>query len=234
MCNKLRHVCHNTEKSFPRWRLQKAFYHPKGLGKTGCSGIGLHDICPLWTCLSRQQTSSLSLADLEETKPEYLSNIVVNRWQRDERGKENYELLIMSPKGIERLDHVANEELVLELQPQEIKLSDAMPNKEPFKGKLEPQDIKLSDATATSAAALSTHMGKYDKSVKGLTRLHTILGLEMGATMISDIHSVRKEKLPWKVCFFANFASNVMHPPPPLSLSPPSPPSPPSSRIPPP
>lgn len=156
---------------------------------------------------------SLNLADLKGMRPEYLSNIVVNRWQRDDKSEESYELLTMSPMEIERLDRKAH-------------------GKDPFEGKLGPQDIKLSDAMATSAAALSTHMGKYDNSVEGLTRLHTILGLEMGATMISDIHSVRKEKLPWKVCFFANFASNVMHPPPPLSLSPPSPPSPPSSRIP--
>ena len=82
---------------FSRWRLQKAFYHPRGLGKDGCSGIGWNDICPLWTCLSRstpeQQTRSrdrlleedkrsLSLNDLKEEnfKPEYVSNIVVNRW----------------------------------------------------------------------------------------------------------------------------------------------------------
>jgi len=86
----------------------------------------------------------------------------------------------MSPTGIERLDRKAH-------------------GKDPFEGKLVPQDIKLSDAMATSAAALSTHMGKYDNSVEGLTRLHTILGLEMGATMISDIHSVQKESLPRKV-----------------------------------
>ena len=137
---------------------------------------------------------SLSLADLTATKPEYLSNIVVNRWQRDEKSEESYELLIMSPTGIERLDCKVNEE--------------------PFKGKLEPQDVKLSDAMATSAAALSAHMGKYDKSVKGLTRLHTILGLEMGATMLSDIHSVKNESLPWKVCFFTTFFSNIIHLPP--------------------
>ena len=113
-------------------------------------------------------------------KPEYISNIVVNRWQRNEKSDENYELLTMSPTVIERLDRETED-----LQ---------------FQGKLEPKDIKLSDAMATSAAALSTHMGKYDNSVQGLTRLHTLLGLEMGATMISDIQSVKKENILWKVC----------------------------------
>ena len=78
-----------------------------------------------------------------------MSNIVVNRWQRDDKSEESYELLTMSPTGIERLDRKAH-------------------GKDPFEGKLVPQDIKLSDAMATSAAALSTHMGKYDNSVEGL------------------------------------------------------------------
>ena len=86
----------------------------------------------------------------------------------------------MSPTGIERLDR----------KPDEVQ----------FQGKLEPKDIKLSDAMATSAAAISNHMGKYDYSVQGMTRLHTLLGLEMGATVISDIHSVEKESLASKVC----------------------------------
>ena len=53
---------------------------------------------------------------------------------------------------------------------------------------------------ATSAVAISRHMGKYDTSIQGLTRLHTLLGLEMGAPMISDIQSVKKESVLWKVC----------------------------------
>ena len=39
---------------------------------------------------------------------------------------------------------------------------------------------------AISAAALSKQMGKYEESIEGLTRLHKILGLEMGSTKISD------------------------------------------------
>ena len=55
-----------------------------------------------------------------------------------------------------------------------------------FKGKLEPEDIMLSEAMAISAAALSKHTGKCEESIEGLTRLHTILGIEMGSTKISD------------------------------------------------
>ena len=127
-------------------------------------------------------------------KPEYLSNIVVNRWMRSEDSDGNYEILTMSPSVIERLDR----------KPQERQ----------FEGKLEPEDVKLSAAMATSAAAISTHMGKYDNSIQGLTRFHTLLGLEMGATMISDIKAVEKEGMLWKVCclttiIIRDFSSNI-------------------------
>ena len=176
------------------------------MGEYGCAGIGLQDICPLWTCLRPpkgaddddgddvRKTRSLNLKDLEKMKPEYLSNIVVNRWMRSDDSDENYEILTMSPSVIERLDR----------KPQEGQ----------FEGKLEPEDVKLSAAMATSAAAISTHMGKYDHSIQGLTHLHTLLGLEMGATMISDIQAVKKETMLWKVCclitiIITDFSSNI-------------------------
>ena len=98
-------------------------------------------------------------------KPEYISNIVVNRWKNDEKDKKHYALLTVSPSGIERFDQCG---------------------KRQFQGKLEPKDIMLSEAMAASAAALSRHMGKYEDSTEGLIRLQTILGLDMGATKISD------------------------------------------------
>ena len=113
-------------------------------------------------------------------KPEYLSNMVVNRWKISQDCKEEYELLIMSPTGIERFDRD--------------------PNKKQFEGRLKPEDVMLSDAMATSAAALSTHMGKYDQSITGLTRLHTILDLEMGATMVTNVKSLKEESMAFKVC----------------------------------
>ena len=124
-----------------------------------------------------KEKGSLNLKDLKEIKAEYISNMTVNRWKRNDGSDKNYEILTMSPSVIERLD----------LSPQERQ----------FEGKLEPKDVKLSDAMATSAAAISMHMGKYDE---GLTRFHTLLGLEMGARMISDIQSVKKESILWRVC----------------------------------
>ena len=181
-----------NELSIRRWRLQKAFYHKDSVGCTGCKGIGLQDICPLWSCLSQNKQESvnedemeagkrpMSLADLKGMKPEYISNMVVNRWKISHESEEKYELLTMSATGIERFD--------------------CDPNENHFEGRLEPKDVMLSDAMATSAAALSSHMGKYDRSLEGLTRLHSILGLEMGATMISDVKSLKNEDLSIKVC----------------------------------
>ena len=127
-----------------------------------------------------QETKSLTLDDLKETKPEYISNIAVNHWKKDKESVDNYEILTMSPSVIERLDYRQQE------------------GRKQFEG-LEPEDVKLSDAMATSAAAISSHMGKYDISVLGLTRFHTLLGLEMGARMISDIQAVKNEDVVCKV-----------------------------------
>ena len=127
---------------------------------------------------SAVNSKPLTLADLKGMKPEYLSNIVVNRW-RSHEGQKKYSLLIISPSGIERLDRD--------------------PSKKQFEGKLEPEDVMLSDAMATSAAALATRMGKYDHAIEGLSRLHTILGFQMGATMISDMKAVKNESLALNV-----------------------------------
>lgn len=175
-------------KCLRRWRLQKAFYHKDSLESGECAGIGLQDICPLWTCLSWNgqkrgvESRPLTLADLKGIKPEYLSNVVVNRWKKSDECQEHYELFTMSPTVIERFDRDQR--------------------KEQFEGRLKPEDVKLSDAMATSAAALSSHMGKYEHSIEGLTRLHTLLGFEMGATMISDKRSIHDEGLTLNVSWF--------------------------------
>ena len=165
-----------------RWRLQKAFYTDASIGATGCSGIGFEDIFLRWTCVSQvkrpplaeNEPGPLSLGDLQGVKPQYLSNIVVNEWRVAESdSKLNYGLLIMSPTEIERLDR----------QPQE----------EQFQHKLEPRDIDLSAAMATSAAAVAHHMGAYEQSTESFKQLQTVLGLGMGAPMVSDVEGLKRE-----------------------------------------
>lgn len=169
---------------FNRWRLQKAFYTKASVGKTGCLGIGIEDIF-LVTCssdtkhkrLKDDEPGPLNLGDLEGLKPEYLSNIVVNEWKTNKSDKDAYELLIMSPTGIERLDQ----------------------SKQQFEDKLSPSDIDLSVAMATSAAAVASNMGSYDKSTEGFKQLQTVLGLGMGSSLVSDLHSLQRESCLFKI-----------------------------------
>ena len=95
-----------------RWRLQRAFYTPTSVGEWGCLGIGCEDIF-LTKCkgaehkqLGHDEPGPLTLGDLgPDMKPQYMSNVVVNEWSLDEDEKQRYELLVMSPTEIERLDY---------------------------------------------------------------------------------------------------------------------------------
>lgn len=151
------------------------------MGSTGCLGIGIEDIF-LITCASptkRQNLADgehgpLSLGDLEGVKPQYLANIAVNNWAVGvSETEQKYELLIMSPTEIERLDRP--------------------PEEEQFNNKLYPQDIDLSAAMAASAAAVARHMGAYDQSVESFKQLQIVLGLGMGAAMVSDVERLKRE-----------------------------------------
>lgn len=168
--------------------MQKAFYTDASIGTTGCSGIGFEDIFLRWTCVSQikrarladSEQGPLNLDDLQEVQPQYLSNVVVNEWRVAESDAElHYELLIMSPTEIERLDR----------RPQE----------EQFEHKLDPQDIDLSAAMATSAAAVARHMGAYEQSAESFKQLQTVLGLGMGAPMVSDVEALKRENCCFRV-----------------------------------
>ena len=128
---------------------------------------------------------SLNLADLRDLKPEYISNMTIHSWKEEEDSDSDDDLLTMSPTTIERLDR----------DPTTIERLDRDPSTvDPFKDKLRPRDIELSDAMATSAAAIS----RYDNNFEVL-RLSTILGLEMGATVISNLEAIKKERWLMKV-----------------------------------
>ena len=125
--------------------------------------------------LSDNESGPLNLRDLEGIQPQYLSNIVVNEWRLnkpDDQGTK-YELLIMSPTEIERLDRPEGQEQ--------------------FENKLDPADVDLSAAMATSAAAVARNMGAYDESVEGLKQLQTVLGLGLGSSMVSDVEALKRE-----------------------------------------
>ena len=159
------------------------------MGKWGCQGIGCEDIF-LTKCkgashtqhekLGHDESGPLTLGDLgPDMKPQYMSNMVVNEWSLDEDERQTYELLVMSPTVIERLDR-------REGQVQ-------------FEGKLEPNDVKLSAAMATSAAAVARNMGAYENSTEGLKQLQVVLGLGMDSSWVSDTQTLHKRKWYWEV-----------------------------------
>lgn len=66
----------------------------------------------------------------------------------------------MAPSGIERIDNKSG--------------------KKQFENRLHPADIKLSEAMATSAAAVSYHMGKHESRFEPLQSIQIMLGLGLG------------------------------------------------------
>lgn len=139
-----------------------------------CQSAAKHDP------LSDTEFRPLSLRDLEGVKPQYLSNIVVNEWCLDKLGNTaKYELLTMSPIDIERLDRPEGQEQ--------------------FENKLDPGEVDLSAAMATSAAAVARNMGAYDGSAEGFKQLQTVLGLGMGASMVTDVEALKRENCFLKV-----------------------------------
>ena len=155
-----------------RWRIQRAFYTPASVGSWGCAGISWRDLflrCP--TCRTQIQrinlSRSLTLEDLDDVKPIYIGGITINKWRRTTFPKEpDYELLTMSPNGIERIDRP--------------------PQEREFGGKLMPMDVYLSDAMATSAAAVDHHMGAREGDDASFKDLKVMLGVAMGTAIVAD------------------------------------------------
>ena len=133
----------------------------------GLSKSGQHQRLP------SEEAGALCLADLQPMKPHYISNTVANEWKDDRADKSKYDLLTMSPTEIERIG-------------SKFRIDE-------FAGRMGPEDVKLSDAMATSAAAVSTHMGSYEDSAEAFQHIQTILGLGMGASMVSDVAFEKRE-----------------------------------------
>ena len=130
--------------------------------------------------LRHDESGPLTLGDLgPDMEPQYISNMVVNEWSLDEDEKQTYELLVMSPTVIERIDH--------------------RESKDQFQGRLEPKDVKLSAAMATSAAAVARNMGAYENSTEAFKQLQVVLGLGMDSSWVSDTQTLHKRKWYWEV-----------------------------------
>ncbi|PFX12872.1 hypothetical protein AWC38_SpisGene23100 [Stylophora pistillata] len=123
---------------------------------------------------------ALTLDDVDDLTPIYIACTTVNRWRRTPSPRElHYEVLIMSPHGIERIDR--------------------SPDEQELHGKLLPEDIYLSDAAARSNAAVSYDMGVQQSDEAPSRDLKVILELSVGASIVADQSydvSLEKSNLP--------------------------------------
>lgn len=148
------------------------------MGGTGCSGISCYDLILGYSPFTSK--THLTLADLENVAPFYICNTTVNGWKRTPADKESFEILTLTPREIRRLDSPYEEDVFLD--------------------KLEPEDIRLSEAMSMSAAALTPRMGKMGTTEKDFsTDLKIILGVAMGASILSDVRKERRMNVALQV-----------------------------------
>ena len=160
-----------------RCKLQKAFYTKTSAGFTGCAGITCADFFPMVSPYKRAnyeeltgdkypEKETLTLKDLEDIKPYYICNVLVDNWiyMDSPDPRISFTVLTISPHLIERIDD------------DEYKDFD--------ENSISPGDIRLSDAMATSGAVVSYNMGDYQN--EAALSVQMMLGVSMGKTWVSD------------------------------------------------
>ena len=156
-----------------RWIIQKAFYYPNTVGRCACSGISWRDLFLYFPTFGKPKVQAmdpkkaLNLDDLDDFTPTYIGCITINRWRRTLSPEEaHYEVLTMTPDGIERLDRA--------------------PEDEELHGKLMPRDVYLAESAATSAAAIDHDMAGMQGDEAPFRDLKVMLGLSLGASVVAD------------------------------------------------
>ncbi|XP_028408536.1 uncharacterized protein LOC114531088 isoform X2 [Dendronephthya gigantea] len=185
---------------YNRWRLKNAFYiyDEKNVKEQCCYCYDLFPgghcsscCCATCTCPpefpDEPNEGEVTLKDLKGTKPEYISNMVVNNWRREY--DREYCVLTMSSEGITVIDkQPQNNQSRTEPQQDQENL---IFRDDYFRDILQPRDIKLSSAMAMSAAAVSPHLGKYKPEEQKLTHILTILNMEMAANVVYNMAGER-------------------------------------------
>ena len=115
----------------------------------------------------RNPDEELTLDDLKEVSPIFISNITVNDWQISSDAKSSYQLISFSSKGVELIGNDWE-------KPSNLS--------ECFK----PKHMRLSAAMAISGAAVSYDMGRRESGLNMVLDLLNLLGIGMGDEMVSD------------------------------------------------
>ena len=115
----------------------------------------------------RNTDDELTLDDLKDVSPIFISNITVNDWQISSDAKSSHQLISFSSKGVELIGNDWEKPSGLS---------------ECFK----PKHMRLSAAMAISGAAVSYDMGRRESRLNMVLDLLNLLGIGMGDEMVSD------------------------------------------------
>lgn len=125
---------------------------------------------------------ALTLDDLDDLTPTYIGCTTVNRWKRTPSFREpHYEVLTMSPHGIERLDRP--------------------PDEQGLHAKLMPIAVRLSEVAANSAAAVNYDAGPLLGDEAPFRGLLVMMELSCGASVVASKRHRTNRHLCVKVTF---------------------------------
>lgn len=152
-------VFHLFLSSF-RWRFQYAFFTEESVGPVGCGGITCSDLFPVLSTLCDcsnccNKKRALTLADIADMKPQYISNIVAAYWRQ-------------SPKTLP--------DTMIGLCSDKIEIITEDPGSDKLKSSLSPRHVKLADAMSTGAMVMKP-TAELEEKYEPFNELQLILGL---------------------------------------------------------
>ena len=123
----------------------------------------------------------LTLQDLEDISPVFISNITVNDWQIAGADDHGYQLMTFSSEGVKVIGSgVKNGEVLARY----------------FAGRFHPHLMKLSVAMAVSGAAVSFEKEGYQSRPDTILDLFALMGIQMGEEILCD--ECPEAKIGWK------------------------------------
>ena len=123
----------------------------------------------------------LTLQDLEDMSPVFISNITVNDWQIAGGHDNGYQLMTFSSEGVKVIG-------------SDMKIGGVLARH--FVGRFHPHLMKLSVAMAVSGAAVSFDKEGYQSRLDVVLDLFALMGIQMGEEIVCD--ECREAEIGWK------------------------------------
>lgn len=123
----------------------------------------------------------LTLQDLEEISPVFISNITVNNWQISGGDDNGYQLMTFSSEGVKVIG-------------SDRKIGGVLARH--FGSRFHPHLMKLSVAMAVSGAAVSFDKEGYQSRLDMVLDLFALMGIQMGEEIVCD--ECPEAKIGWK------------------------------------